>query len=71
MIVMRIYSVMGECRVEAEAVSSMGEVGTKVNWQGPLDESSPVDELTSHVTNALLALDRVMGEVHEEVLFGS
>lgn len=66
-----VHMIMGEAHITAQISSSDGAVGTRVTWQGALDEGSPVDELTSHVTNALLALDRVMGEVHEELLFGS
>lgn len=76
MLTMNVYMIMGECHIHMELWSSprqgeSAELGTKVNWQGPLDEDAPVDDLASHVTSALLALDRKMGEIHEMVLFGS
>lgn len=63
MIEIKVWAILGQAHIEAEIHGGPFIHSTKVTWQEPLGEKSPLHDLTSAVTRALEALDGVAGEV--------
>lgn len=63
MLEIKVYVILDQVRIDATIIGDPHSHATKVTWQEPLSERSPLRDLTNAVTNALVALDGVQGEV--------